>query len=110
MTASRPIDVVKIASRLPTGDRNGLNALAAALAEKPTGTYVVAALVDCSQIVERVDIDERTATARIRAIEVLTGTADTKVRDLMLRAGRRRTGYEQLSFDDLETDAGAAAP
>ena len=60
--------MTKIASGLPKGDGNGLNALARALIDSPQDIHVVVALIDCKKTTTDNDTGEVEPTARIRRI------------------------------------------
>lgn len=92
---------------LPTGDANGLNAIAHLLVANRTQLRPLLVLVDCSAVTEKTDTGTRIATARVRRIEAVLpqdlGTAEK----LMRRALERRTGETVLPLD-LEDDLSAA--
>lgn len=92
---------VKITSKLPADERNGLGALSAALVNNPDGTHVIVAIVDCHRITTDCDTGDIIPTARIRAIEgFLAGTADAKeLRRLWRRQFERRTGQTELPLE-----------
>lgn len=99
--------MTKIASSLPNGDGNGLNALARALIDSPHDIHVVVALIDCKKTTTDNDTGEVEPTARIRRIEAI-GEQDKDLAAKMLRrALERRTGKTVLPFD-LEEDLRAA--
>ena len=99
MTDELKTDSVRLAARLPAGERNGLDALAAALAANPSGRYLVIAMVDVSEIKKRIDTDETTATLRIRRAEALLGPDSCAGEQLLRRAMERRTGRDALPSD-----------
>lgn len=99
---------VKLSGSLPADDRNGIARIAAALVDNPTQGHWIVALVDCTDINQKVESGDVVPTARIRAIEGFEGhTADAKeLRRLLRRAYERRTGRVELplemekAFDD----------
>jgi hypothetical protein len=97
-------DLVKLAARLPIGERDGLGALAPWIGDDGGGMYVLVALVDCQQMTTKLDAGLTTATLRIRRIEALTGKDGDAARELLLAAMKRRTGRDQLTLDDLLAD------
>lgn len=93
---------VSLSASLPTGDYNGLGALACHLVADPPGTmHVIVALVDCAQITTKVDSGATVPTARIRAIEGFRGTSDDAqdLRKLWRRAYELRTGQAELPLE-----------
>lgn len=92
---------VKITSKLPSDERNGLGAISAALVGNPEGTHVIVAIVDCHRITTDCDTGDIIPTARIRAIEGFIGsTADAaELRRLWRRQFERRTGQTELPLE-----------
>ena len=56
--------MTKLASALPKGEANGLNALSRKLTDEPEAVHVVIALVDCKSITTDVDTGDVEPTAR----------------------------------------------
>ena len=96
-----------LASGLPKGEGNGLDAIARGLIETPDQVHVVIALVDCKKITTNTDTGEVTPTARIRRIEAIGDADKPFVSKMMRRALEVRTGKTVLPFD-LEEDIRAA--
>lgn len=98
-------DLVKLAARLPAGERNGLGALAAEIAHNPTGRFAVILIVDPLESKTIIDSDETTTTLRIRRAEALLGPEFDAGQDLLHRAMVRRTGQDTLPADlQMELD------
>lgn len=92
--------MTKLAGRLPTGDANGLAAIAADMLDNPEQVHVVIALVDCSKITTDTDSGDVVPTARIRRIEAIKDPKDGRVlRSLLRREWERRTGKTVLPFE-----------
>lgn len=92
---------IKLSSAMPEGERNGLAAIAPALAENPKAVHVAVVLLDCVKRTESVDSGDIIPTVRIRAIEVV-GDHETdakELRRLLRRAHERRTGRVELPLD-----------
>lgn len=94
---------VKISTKLPSGERNGLGAIAAALVDNPEAVHVIVAAVDCSQITTNTDNGDVVPTARIHAVEAFEhGSPEADRLDAMLRQHfQRRTGRRELPLEDL---------
>lgn len=99
--------MTKIASSLPSGDGNGLTAIARSLIDAPHDIHVVVALVDCKKTTTDNDTGEIVPTARIRRIEPITEDDRELAAKMLRRALERRTGKTVLPFD-LEEDMRAA--
>lgn len=99
---------VKLGTKLPQGDQNGLPAISAALCDNPEQVHVAVILLDCSKITTDTDNGDVIPTARIRAIEPINGTtADAKeIRRLIRRAYEQRTGQVELPLE-MEQELGA---
>jgi ribosome maturation protein Sdo1 len=98
--------MTKLASALPKGESNGLEALARELIDSPSSVHVVVALVDCKRVTTDMDSGDIEATARIRRIEWIKADKD-QVALILRRAMEERTGKTVLPFD-LEEDMRAA--
>jgi hypothetical protein len=89
-----------LSSSLPTGDGNGLAAIAHELTENPHKVHVVIALVDCVKTTHKTDSGDVIPTARIRRIEAVTDPEDgRRMRVLLRREFERRTGKTVLPFE-----------
>lgn len=99
--------MTKLASGLPKGDGNGLDALARKLIDSPQDVHVVVALVDCKKTTTDNDTGDIEATARIRRIEAITEGDKDLAAKMLRRALEKRTGKTVLPFD-LEEDMRAA--
>lgn len=102
---------IKISAALPAGDSNGLPSISAAMVDDPEEVRVAVVLLDCSRITTNTDNGDVIPTARIRAIEPITGdTSDaTEMKRLLRRAYERRTGHTELPLD-LEKELDALNP
>ena len=90
----------KMSSSLPTGDGNGLAAIASDLVENPNKVHVVVALIDCMTITQNTDTGDVIPTTRVRRIEVVTDPEDgRRMRTLLRREFERRTGKTVLPFE-----------
>lgn len=96
---------ISVSGKLPSGDGNGLVAIAqalidAALGNSPPRIHIAVALVDCAKLTVNADTHELVPVARIRRIEVINGEEDREVlRRLMSRALDARTGREALPYN-----------
>lgn len=99
--------MTKLASGLPKGDGNGLDALARELVDAPHNVQVVVALIDCKKITTDNDDGTIEPTARIRRIEAITESDKELAAKMLRRALEKRTGKTVLPFD-LEEDMRAA--
>ena len=99
--------MTRLASALPKGDGNGLEAIARQLIDTPQEIHVVVALVDCKKLTVDNDTGDVEATARIRRIEAITDDDKVIIGRMLRRALERRTGKIVLPFD-LEEDLRAA--
>ena len=89
---------MKLNPKLPTGEANGLEAIAAQLVQNPEGKHVVMAIVDCHRITTDADTGNSEPTARLRRVEVLLPQDRNVAQDLMQRALEHRTGKAVLPF------------
>lgn len=90
----------KMSPNLPTGDGNGLAAIARELIENPNKVHVVIALVDCVEVTQKTDSGDIIPKARIRRIEAVTDPEDgRRMRTLLRREFERRTGKTVLPFE-----------
>jgi hypothetical protein len=99
--------MTNLASNLPKGDANGLNALSADLVASPHDIHVVVALIDCKKTTVDNDTGEVVPTARVRRIEAITQADRDLAAKMLRRAMEKRTGKTVLPFD-LEEDMRAA--
>lgn len=88
--------MTKLASALPKGTANGLDAIATALVENPHQVHAVIALVDCKKTTTDNDTGEVEPTARIRRVEALSGEDLHHVEKYIRRAYEKRTGVTTL--------------
>lgn len=99
---------MRLSSRLPKGDANGLGPLVQKLLDDPEQVQVVVALVDCQKITDDIDSGDRIPTLRVRRIEGVTDSGDReRLRMILVREYERRTGKVVLPFD-LEQDVRSA--
>ena len=98
--------MAQLASALPKGEANGLNALARDMIDNPATAHVAVVLLDCKKISTDIDTGDVEPTARIRRIEPISADKDVVAR-IMRRAMEERTGKTVLPFD-LEEDMCAA--
>lgn len=95
---------MKLTSSLPK--EHGLAPISRALIDDPRKSHAVIALVDCKKITTDNDSGEIEPTARIRVIEVVTGSDLHRVERMLRRALEKRTGQAVLPVDledELET-------
>jgi hypothetical protein len=91
---------VRLAGRLPDGDKNGLASIAHLLVDDPSAVHVAIVLLDCSRLTTSVDDGATLPTARIRAIEpIREGPDAVELRRLHRRALEDRTGRVTLPLD-----------
>lgn len=101
---------ISLNGRLPDGDHNGLAALAGALVEAPEQCHVAIVVLDYNKITTTVESGDVVPTARIRAIEPVTQSADAgELHRLARRAYERRTGNVELPLD-LERELDTLRP
>lgn len=116
------MSVAKIKATLPAGEyKNGLDAIAQALADDPHRKRVIIAIVDCGRVqydhAEDGDEDDIppgiTATARIRRIEAVAPQDEDLARLILKRAYEVRNGVvalpveaEVLLFNETENGGG----
>lgn len=93
---------VKISSKLPSDERNGLVAISAALCDNPEGSHVIIAVVDCAQITTNIDNGDVIPTARIHSVEAFENgsTEAERLRDMLRLHFQRRTGRRELPLDE----------
>lgn len=90
---------MKLASKLPKGDANGLAALTPAMVRDPHRMHVILAVVDCSQISTNVDDGSVEPTARLRRVETILDDDRGTAEQLIRRALERRLGGTVLPLD-----------
>jgi hypothetical protein len=91
---------MRLSSKLPSGDGNGLVAILSELVRDNRDMHVAICLVDGKTVVLDKDTGEKVPQARIRRIEVVLDEEDRKIaRRLMERALSARTGRETLPYD-----------
>jgi len=99
---------VALLGRLPSGDGNGLSAVAAEMAKEPSRLRVAVVLLDADRIVEKTDDGNHEVRARVRRVEVIHDAEDAgTLQRLLAREFERRTGQTVLPLD-LESDVKAA--
>lgn len=93
---------VKISSKLPSDERNGLVAISAALCDNPEGSHVIIAVVDCSQITTNIDNGDVIPTARVMAVEAFESASveANRLREMLRLHFQRRTGRRELPLDE----------
>lgn len=91
--------MTKLASQLPRGDGNGLDAIARQLVEDPHALRAVVALIDCRKITTDNDTGEVEPTARIRRVEVIVGEDLALAEKVMRRALEKRLGETVLPIE-----------
>ena len=89
---------------LPTGDANGLSAIAADLADqgtsrKPHRLFAVLGVVDCRRVATDADTGLESATVRFRRVEVLLADDLPTAEKLIRRALENRSGETTLPLD-----------
>jgi short-subunit dehydrogenase len=89
---------MKLASKLPDGERNGLYGMEKALLQNPSGQQVVVMVVDCKSVTTDMDTEEQQATARIKRAEWITDDLETAQR-LFENAVAKRTGQTVLPIE-----------
>lgn len=98
----------KLASALPKGNGNGLDAIADELVRDPEKIRVAVVLLDCSKATTETDTGDVIPTARIRRIEAIDDPEDgRRLRQVLRRAWERRTGKDVLPLE-MEDDINAA--
>jgi hypothetical protein len=96
--------MTKLASTLPTGDKNGLVAITGDLLNDPHNAHLAVALISTKQITTDTDTAVREATIRIDRIEVITDPEDVAtVEGLVRRAMEERIG-DAIPFEDMRDD------
>ncbi len=91
---------VKIASKLPDGESNGLIAIHTRLVRRPSELVTAVIMLDTKELTTDLDTGEVTPTARIRHIEALREPRDAQeIARLMLRERERRLGRAVLPLD-----------
>lgn len=98
--------MTKLSSRLPDGNTNGLPALAPRLVSDPHMVHVAVVLLDCQKTTLDYDTGETIPTARVRAIEPITGIDRDLAAQMMRRAVESRTGQTVLPIE-LEDELSA---
>lgn len=95
---------VRLAGRLPDGNRNGLASIAHLLVDDPSQVHVAIVLIDCAWVKTSTDDGSALPTARVRAIEPIPEGRDAdEMRRLLRRAIETRTGQTTLPLE-LERD------
>lgn len=97
--------MTRLASGLPKGPENGLDAIARSLIADPTARRVVIAVVDCSRLTTNTDTDETVATVRVLRVEQVHPGDVAEAHRLVRRALEHRHGDSVLPLEterDLE--------
>lgn len=97
---------LKLSSRLPDGDRNGLDLLIPALVASPDATHAVLLLVDCKSVTTDTDTGASVPTIRPLRAEVIRPEDLAAAEKLIRRALEARTGHTTLPLD-LEDEISA---
>lgn len=100
---------VTVRNKLPKGDRNGLAALEAQLADEPDGWVTVVALMRPDSVENKLhdDDDPRVVKLTIGALEPIEAGPDSLAAERMMRDRyAARTGRMTLPFEDPEPDDG----
>lgn len=98
----------KLDSRLPDGNRNGLDSAASELVERPDELRVAIVLLDCRRTVHDHAAGEVIPVVRLRRIEVIRRADDLAASErLMRRALEDRSGQSVLPLD-VEDELSAA--
>lgn len=106
--------MTKLASALPKGNSNGLDAIAQQLIDNPLDKHVVIGFIDCKRTTTDNDSGDVEPTARLRRVEVIDPADLARAEQIMRRALERRMGGATLPieledeisavFGDLEYD------
>ncbi len=100
---------VKLVSKLPAGDGNGLDSIVSDLIKDPKKYRVVLAILDSKHTMTDNDTGDVTPKARIRRIEVVLDEDLSVAENLIRRSLDKRSGGTVLPFD-LEEDLRSAFP
>jgi hypothetical protein len=91
---------LSLSGSLPADDRNGLASIVRQLVSDPEDVHVAIVLLDTKKITTDVETGDVVPTARVRAIEPISGTEDGKeLERLLRRAYERRTGQRELPLE-----------
>lgn len=91
---------VKIGSKLPDGESNGLVAVHGQLVDNPGDLVVCIVMLDTEKIETILDTGEVIPTARVRHIEAVLDRADAReLGRLLMRERERRLGATVLPLD-----------
>lgn len=91
---------VKLGTRLPKHERNGLGSILLDLLREPYKQHVAIVILDTGKITRDLENEDVIPTARIRAIEPVRGGVDVgELRRILLRAYEDRTGQVELPAD-----------
>ncbi|MFJ1461793.1 hypothetical protein [Nocardia sp. N2S4-5] len=89
----------KLSPRLPGGDRNGLDLIAAAAVEHPHRQHVALVILDTKQVTTDADTGSAVATLRIRRVEIVDRDDLPTAERLVRRALERRSGDTVLPIE-----------
>lgn len=98
---------LKMSSKLPKGDANGLSGIVGDLVENPHKVHALLVLVDCSKVTTDQDTGDTLPTARIRRAEVVRRQDLKEAERLVRRALEERSGTTVLPME-LEDEITAA--
>ena len=102
---------VRLAAKMPDGDRNGLAVIAPALVDNPDDTHVAVVVLQTRSLTTDVQGGSTVPTVAIVAIEPITSDGDAReAKRLLRRQFERRTGIQELPLEmerDLDAIAGA---
>jgi hypothetical protein len=98
---------VRLAAKMPDGDRNGLAVIAPALVNNPDDTHVAIVVLQTRSLTTDVQGGSTVPTVGIVAIEPVTASGDAReVKRLLRRQFERRTGIQELPLEmERELDA-----
>ena len=90
---------IKLSSKLPGGDGNGLAKIAGELVKSPQKLHVLVALVDSSRTVTDHDTGDSVPVVRVRRVEVVLKKDLPQAEQLLRRALEARTGETVLPLE-----------
>jgi hypothetical protein len=100
---------VKLSSKLPDYERNGMGTIGTELVHQPERRHVVIAILDCAQtvLIHTEAGPSYTPTAGILYIEPIKDPGDVEqLTEIMARVRAERMGEDTLDFDLGLVDAG----
>lgn len=98
---------LKLSAGLPADDRNGLAPIVRRLVDDPHDVHVAVVLLDTVKVTTDVETGDVVPTVRVRAVEPIEQTDDSReLERLLRRAYERRTGQVELPLElERELDA-----